>query len=421
MDTPADRDRLAHVERLVDAIDLPIGRWVPTCTLTFCNTPYLHWAGRPREQLLGRTLPALYGEAAWTAARAAFAAAFAGGTVHYERLLTHRPGPPRWVRVQAFPDRDASGRVTAIYTIAFDIHDLIGVQEELRAAQRRLDRFSENIPYPLTYVDRSFVLRFVNRAYARAAGLRAEDLLGRHIGEVRGAVRWAEHRPFFERALAGEVCEYTRLAELAHLGRRWVRTTYSPDFDEAGQVVGIYTSTVDVHDLTLAQQALQHSLERDALTDVLSRRALMDVIEVAVAQAQTEPVALFFLDLDGFKQINDALGHRAGDEALIAVARALRAAVRAQDAVGRFGGDEFLVVARLPDAAAARTMAEHLLAAVRDCAGEALPLAASVGYALAPPDAASGFDLVRRADEAMYTAKRRGKGCAVHWGERTAR
>lgn len=419
MDSIPDVERTAYIERLVDAIDLPIGRWIPECTLTFCNAPYVAWAGRPREALLGRTLPELYGDAAWNAARAGFAAAFAGRTVTYERLLTHRPGPPRWARVQVFPDRDAGGRVTAVYTIAFDIHDLIAAQEELRAAQRRLDRFTENIPYPLTYVDRDFTLRFVNRAYTLATGMSAAQLIGRHIGAVRGARRWAEHRPYFERALAGETCEYTRLTELAHLGTRWVRTTYSPDFDEAGNVVGIYTSTVDVHELTLAQQALKRSVERDALTDVLSRRALMGCIEVAMARAHVDPLALFFVDLDGFKEINDVHGHRAGDDALVAVARALQAAVRAQDAVGRFGGDEFLVVARLPDPASARAMAEHLLAAVRRCASDALPLAASIGYALAPADAATGFDLVRRADEAMYAAKRRGKDCAVHW-ERSA-
>lgn len=416
MDSIPDFDRVTHIERLVDAIELPIGRWAPECTLTFCNAPYVAWAGRPRDQLLGRTLPELYGEAAWNAAREGFAAAFAGRTVSYERLLTHRAGPPRWARVQVFPDFDAGGRVAAVYTIAFDIHDLIVAQDELRAAQRRLDRFTENIPYPLTYVDRDFTLRFVNRAYTLAVGMSAEQLIGRHIGEVRGAKRWAEHRPYFERALAGETCEYTRLAELAHLGKRWVRTTYSPDFDAAGNVVGIYTSTIDVHELTLAQQALKRSVERDALTDVLSRRALMDWIEVAMARAPLEPLALFFIDIDGFKQINDAYGHRAGDEALVTIGRALQAAVRAQDAVGRFGGDEFLVLAQLPDAAAASALAAHLLAAVRGCSSEALAITASIGYALAPNDAASGFDLVRRADEAMYAAKRRGKDCAAHYG-----
>jgi diguanylate cyclase (GGDEF)-like protein/PAS domain S-box-containing protein len=403
----------AHLERLVDAIGLPIGRWDADHRLTFCNTPYTEWARRPREQLLGHTLAELFGEAAWTAASDAFARAFAGQVTSYDRRLTHLDGPPRWARIQAFPERDDGGGIEAIYTIAFDIDQDVTLREELEQARRRLDRFAENIPYPLTYVDRDFVLRFVNRAYLKATGMQASELLGRPIGDVRGAQRWVQHRPYFERALAGETCDYTRLTELAHLGPRWVRTTYSPDFDAAGQVVGIYTTTVDVHELTLAQQALRRSVERDALTDVLSRRALMDWVDVAVARCTSEPVALFFIDLDDFKAINDMHGHRAGDAALVAVARALQGTVRGDDALGRFGGDEFLVVARLPERSAAQTLAQHLLDAVKSAvAAEAST--ASIGYALAPGDAVTTLELLRLADDAMYAAKKQGGNRALH-------
>lgn len=413
---PADQ-YVAHLERLVDAIGLPIGRWDRARRLTYCNTPYTEWARRPREALLGLTLPELFGEAAWAAAEPAFAGAFDGQVTTYDRLLTHQEGPPRWARVQAFPERDEGGRVDAIYTIAFDIHGDVTLRDELEQARRRLDRFAENIPYPLTYVDRDFVLRFVNRAYVRAVGMAAEELLGRPIGEVRGPRRWAEHRPYFERARAGETCDYTRLTELVNLGPRWVRTTYSPDFDGSGNVVGIYTTTVDVHELTLAQQALRRSVERDALTDVLSRRALMDWVDVAVARCTSEPVALFFVDLDDFKLINDAHGHRAGDAALVAVARALQGAVRGDDALGRFGGDEFLVIARLPDRPAAQTLAAHLLDAVRTASVPAEAVTrptASIGYALAPGDAVTTLELLRRADDAMYSAKKQGGDRALH-------
>ncbi len=413
---PADL-RISHVERLVEAIDLPIGRWDKQARLTFCNTPYVNWAGRPRERLLGRTLADLYGPAAWEAARESFAQAFTGRTVSYDRLLDHCGPTPRWARVQVFPDVKPGAPVEAVYTIAFDIHADVALREALQATQRRLDRFTENIPYPLTYVDRDFVLRFVNKAYTVAIGMPAAQLLGRPIGDVRGPKRWAEHKPYFERALSGQTCEYTRLTELAHLGQRWVRTTYSPDFDDRGRVVGIYTTTVDVHELTLAQHALKRSVERDALTDVLSRRALMDFIEHAVANGVVDPVALFFIDLDGFKAVNDDLGHRPGDALLAAVAQELQRAVRARDAVGRFGGDEFLVVAHLADVGAARVLADHLLAAVRRGAPElarAASVTASIGFALAPSDAANAFELVRRADDAMYAAKRQGGDRAVH-------
>lgn len=395
---------------LVDAIDLPIGRWDRDVRLTFCNAPYLRWAGRPRSELLGRTLWEIYGQEAWAAAEPAFENAFGGRAGSYERLLSHLASP-RWARIQAFPDRDEEGRVCAVCTLAFDIHHDVLQRQAHEAARRRLDHFTGNIPYPLTYVDQGCVLRFVNRAYEQATGTAAETLVGRHIGEVRGPQRWLEHRPYFERALAGETVHYTRLTTLADRGQRWMRTSYVPDCDDDdGHVLGVYTVTVDVHELTLAQERLKRSVEHDALTDALSRRTIMDRIDAAVAGAQTAPAALFFVDLDGLKAVNDGQGHHEGDRVLRAVASALLAAVRAEDAVGRFGGDEFLVLAPVRDRASADTLAHHLLDAVR---GAGVAVTASVGYAIAPLDATDAMKLLQRADDAMYAAKRLGKNRVV--------
>ena len=411
--------RVSHIERLIAAIDLPIGRWDRSNRLVFCNDHYLGWAGRPREQLLGRSLEELFGAPAWATARTAFAQAFDGKTVSYERRLAHGAAPGRWARIQVFPDTDASGSVEAVFTIAIDIDDDVVAREILTATQRRLDRFTENIPYPLTYVDRDFAIRFVNKAYREATSETSENLLGRHIGEVRGARRWAEHEPYFQRALQGQTTQYTRLVESLPQGPRWMRTSYVPDLDDAGQVLGLYTVTIDVHELTVAQEKLKRRVDRDALTDVLSRRTMMDHIEAALAEPKRAPVALYFVDLDGFKGVNDRLGHREGDALLVAVGAALQAAVRAEDAVGRFGGDEFLVMAKVRDTAGAHALALHMLAAVRGVAGSG-PLAgvvsASIGYALAPSDAHHPLNLLQLADDAMYAAKREGKNRALHCG-----
>jgi diguanylate cyclase (GGDEF)-like protein/PAS domain S-box-containing protein len=407
--------RLSHIERLVDVIDLPIGRWDTQHRLVFCNEPYVGWAERPREALLGRTLQELYGDEAWQRAAPAFAAAFEGRTVHYDRRLTHGSHGAHWARVQVFPDVDPHGKVEAVFTIAFDIHEDVLAREALEATRERLDRFTENIPYPLTYVDRGFVLRFVNKAYCEVTGQQACDLLGRHIGEVRGAKRWAEHAPFFERALKGQTVQYTRLVDRLPHGPRWLRTSYVPDFDARRHVRGLYTVTIDVHELTMAQEKLKRHVEHDSLTDALSRRTMLDRIEAGLLESVERPVALFFVDLDGFKEVNDRLGHRAGDQLLIEVAAALQAAVRAEDAVGRFGGDEFLVLAAVRDVAGAQALALHMLAAVRKACTSS-PISASIGYALAPHDAQHPMKLLQLADDAMYGAKRIGKDCVMHCG-----
>jgi diguanylate cyclase (GGDEF)-like protein/PAS domain S-box-containing protein len=424
MDQPLASADAAHLpaatnpaERLVEAIDLPMGRWDRAGRLEYCNQPYLRWAGRSRTELLGHTLEELYGAAAWEAAKASFAAAFEGRTVSYERRLTHRGASARWARVQIFPSRDEQGAVEAVYTIAFDVHDDVVEREALRAARVRLDRFTDHIPYPLVYVDHDFKVSFVNKAYTEVTGMRADQMLGHHIGLVRGPLRWAEHQPHYERALAGETSQYTRLVDGHPLGPRWLRTSYVPDYSDDGAVVGVYTVTVDVHELAEAQQRLQRTVERDELTQVLSRRAMMSRLEGAIAQAAVHPFALYFIDLDGFKALNDQQGHAAGDALLAAVGRELQATVRNEDAVGRFGGDEFLVIGSVGDAAAAQTLADHLLQTVCDCAARcspSSPVSASIGYALAPQDAAQPLRLLQLADDAMYEAKRRGKHRTLH-------
>lgn len=408
--------RAAVIERLVDAVHLPIGRWDRDARLVFCNVPYLAWAGRSELQLLGRTLEQLYGADAWKAASGAFAAAFGGETSSYERLASHLAGEPRWCRVEVFPEFNGSGEVDAVYTVAFDVHDFVTARQALEAARARLSHFAENIPYPITYVDREYRLMFINRAYVEAVGTDPSQLLGRRIGEARGNELWARHRPYYERAIAGEAVDFTRLVELPGRGVRWMRTSYVPDFDAGGRVVGVYSILVDVHDLKTRQQQLESSIERDPVTEVLSRRAIIDRIEQALADRRAGAVALFFVDLDGFKTVNDVLGHRDGDAVLARVAQALQSAVRSDDSVGRFGGDEFLVLARVPDRQAASAVAQQLIGAIRASAAGQPALAqvtASVGFALAPEDADSVLKLVQRADDAMYFAKRSGKNRAA--------
>ena len=159
--------------------------------------------------------------------------------------------------------------------------------------------------------------------------------------------------------------------------------------------------------------ALAEVSQRDALTNIPNRGMALDRLETAIASARRHGrrLAVLFVDLDGFKNINDSLGHAAGDEALQAAARRLTGAVRDSDTVGRFGGDEFLVI--LPDIDGAREaalVAAKMLSALSDPAGEEAILSASIGIALFPQDAPSSAELIACADKAMYRAKAHGGG-----------
>jgi len=159
-----------------------------------------------------------------------------------------------------------------------------------------------------------------------------------------------------------------------------------------------------------------HSLAHsDPLTGLLNRRGLHDALDVALPHATPERVlAVYMLDLDGFKPVNDQFGHDVGDELLLVVAQRLRGSVRAGDGVARLGGDEFVVMAEgLTHDAQAEELGCKLLGAFSApfaLRNNICRVGATIGYALAPRDAADANALLKAADAAMYAGKQKGKG-----------
>ncbi len=169
----------------------------------------------------------------------------------------------------------------------------------------------------------------------------------------------------------------------------------------------------DLFHLKRDAELLAHRAVHDPLTGLPNRILLMDRLAVALAQVErrTSQVAVVFVDLDGFKLVNDTRGHEAGDELLMEAATRLVHVVRPADTVARFGGDEFAIVAEVADEADALVIAERLAATLSTPfelrSGEAF-VSASVGIALARGDEDNPETLVREADAAMYRAKQRG-------------
>jgi diguanylate cyclase (GGDEF)-like protein len=171
---------------------------------------------------------------------------------------------------------------------------------------------------------------------------------------------------------------------------------------------------------------LTRSSQRDALTDTPNRGLMLDRLESAIAFAQRHATrtALLFIDLDHFKGINDSLGHAVGDEVIKLAARQLQAAVRASDTVSRHGGDEFLVLlAEVADESSAARVARKVLRALDTTSivgGHVVRLSASVGIAMYPEDGDDPETLIRRADAAMYYAKKCGRSRFALYSERSS-
>jgi len=161
----------------------------------------------------------------------------------------------------------------------------------------------------------------------------------------------------------------------------------------------------------------------DSLTGLLNRDAFGRRFELALQRAQQggRPQALLLIDLDGFKEVNDNLGHHAGDLLLRELARRMRGAMRDTDVVARLGGDEFAVLLEgMEQGEALRRVVESLLVALAepvDCDGHCASVSASIGIALTPQDGADAETLQRCADRAMYAAKAAGRSRALFYGQ----
>jgi diguanylate cyclase (GGDEF)-like protein len=166
------------------------------------------------------------------------------------------------------------------------------------------------------------------------------------------------------------------------------------------------------------QRAHQHAATHDPLTGLGNRSLLADRAEEIFSAGQDGKIALLLIDLDGFKEVNDVLGHHVGDDLLVAVGHALPTACRDSDTVVRLGGDEFAVlIAALPGSSAAVETAKHMLEKLREpvtIGGVTVEADASIGVALAPDHGNDLDALLRCADVAMYQAKRHGTDIAVY-------
>jgi diguanylate cyclase (GGDEF)-like protein len=167
------------------------------------------------------------------------------------------------------------------------------------------------------------------------------------------------------------------------------------------------------------EQQLRRDVETDPLTGLGNRRRLDRALSASLARARRygEHVAVLLLDLDGFKAVNDTLGHDAGDRVLRTVARATRRVTRGYDEVVRLGGDELVVVSPATELLGSLTLADSIRRAIADAAAEVLPdeltITVSVGIALFPDSAGDPDALLRSADVALYDAKAAGKNCVA--------
>ncbi|HEV7662607.1 MAG TPA: EAL domain-containing protein, partial [Chloroflexota bacterium] len=289
-------------------------------------------------------------------------------------------------------------------------------EEALRANEARYRQmFEGNQTIQLLVDPASGAIVDANPAACTYYGYSRTSLLARNITELNV-------RPTPEvRALMAEVRAESRGEFFARhrLATGEIRDVqvHSNAFPDGDRQL-LYSVIHDVTDRLRAESALRHQALHDALTDLPNRTLLYDRLQHATAGThQRAPFALLLLDLDGFKEVNDSLGHQAGDALLQTMAARLRQAVGSAETVARLGGDEFAILLTDSDAAAAALTAARLAAVVSApirLDQTEVEVGASIGIAIYPEHGEEAQHLMRHADMAMYRAKRDGGGYALY-------
>jgi len=422
-DDIAVRDALkaqeVQLRLFADNIPGPIAYLDRASTYTFVNQAFADWAARPQDEIYGRTPFEVLAPDVASFLRPILERALGGEHVEYERVGSMPDGEQRWVHGRVAPDLDAVGKLRGLYCTEYDIHDLKRTEQALRRANWMLSSHINNTPLAVLEWDRDFQLVRWSPQAEHIFGWRADEVLGMPIDgnpllheADRGAV--AE---LLARLMSGEEPRATGQTRNNRKDGEtiWCEWYHSCLQDDDGNIVSILSFVQDVSPRVRAEERLQYMATRDALTGLPNRLLLHERLSQATAQAKRSGrrVGVLFIDLDRFKNVNDTLGHRIGDELLKAVSSALAAALRETDLLARLGGDEFMVIVEdFDDSTMLGNVAQKLLDAVSQpfrIEEHELYVTSSIGISIYPDDSDDPDELLKHADVAMYRSKELGR------------
>jgi diguanylate cyclase (GGDEF)-like protein/PAS domain S-box-containing protein len=390
----------------------------------YANATYFDWFGRRPEEMLGRDMRELLGEAAYAVREPHVREALAGREANFD-VPPATSGFNRHAHTRYVPDVRPDGSVAGFYVLASDVTALKESEERLRESEQQLSLALEGSELALFDWNIKTGEVFLSEQWSVMLGGKPE--LTRTTFSALEEITHPDDKPLLYRAireaLKGLTTHYHAEHRVRAGSRGWIWIQSHGQVtarDSAGYATRLVGTNADVTERKRAEQELAESraeLERaawyDTLTGLPNRNLLSDRLEQLLARSRRtgQRLALFYLDLDGFKAINDSLGHAAGDQLLRQFAERLRRAVRSSDTVARLSGDEFVILLEdLRGREDSDAIASTIIAATREeftIESNVLRVTTCIGIAFAS-GATSSADLLKQADAALYQAKRAG-------------
>lgn len=338
----------------------------------------------------------------------------AGGVAQtYEEELNTFDGRHLVFQISKGPIFDRQRQVVGLFGVARDISEHKLAEEKLRQAATVFESTRDGVM--ITGLDDRILA--VNKAFIDITGYAEQEVLGKNAAIQRSGRHGPEFYQTIQASLQssgqwqGEIWKRRKTGEVYPA---WMTVSTVRDEDQhATQYISVFS---DISQLKRSQEELSRLAHYDPLTGLPNRLLVQSRLEHALSRAERHGsrVAVLFIDLDHFKTVNDSLGHVAGDQLLVDVAQRLGLRVRQEDTLGRFGGDEFLLLLEpLDDPEEAALVARDALAALHApfplMGDNEVFIGASIGISIYPDDGASAAELLRDADAAMYQAKGNGR------------
>ncbi len=340
-----------------------------------------------------------------------------GSALMVEKSFTGPDGRLNTWEVIKTPYFDAAGRRERLVIVSRNITERMEAQKAMYESERKYRLIAENMSDVIGVFDVDGSLNYVSSSLEPVLGYRAATADAESVMRiVHVDDQPAMRRAFLSLVERQAVQQKVEGRLLTAAGRYlWFEVGFSIVLAADGQTLeGVVFACRDITARKDHDQLMRLMADQDPLTGVHNRRFLLDQLQQRLAPSEPagRGFAVVYLDLDRFKSINDSLGHDIGDELLCQVVERLRQGLRGNDLLARIGGDEFVVVLDDVDQAQARQIAERLCATLREgwqLSCGSLQTTSSMGVALYRRDGDSAHTLLRRADEALYAAKRAGR------------